>query len=248
MQLMTREKTLDEQQMMWASLTHVETVETVAFVTNYAAEHLRVYEDLPLHISGIQATREVGKQWRRYLPWLHGIQGSNEIAVELLDYYFKTRVRGLKFTQYGRKQKLMYDICKRICMPIRNERPVIVAFGAGMFSSTSRGHCPRPVKGVRTALERRRGVEVVDVNEDYPSQLCSECHQKVNPMYSENSREAIYSVRRCVTANCQHTLWNRDTNAARNIMHIFLHELTHGERPEVFTRAYQQRLRSAHTA
>ena len=114
-----------------------------------------------------------------------------------------------------------------------------------MFSSCSKGHCPGPVKGVRTALRRRRGVEVVNVNEDYSSQLCSECHQKVEPMYGESGGEAIHSVRRCVTANCQRTLWNRDINAALNILHIFLYEAFYGERPEVFSRTYQTRLRSA---
>ena len=84
-----------------------------------------------------------------------------------------------------------------------------------------------------------------DVNEDYSSQLCSECHQKVEPMYGENSCGAIHGVRRCVTANCQRTLWNRDTNAALNILHIFLHEVLHGIGPVVFSRTYQVRLRSA---
>ena len=60
-----------------------------------------------------------------------------------------------------------------------------------MFSSTSKGHCPGPVKGVRVAL-RRRKVEVYVVNEDYTSQLCSECHQKLEPMYGEKKCKAIY--------------------------------------------------------
>ena len=57
------------------------------------------------------------------------------------------------------------------------------------------------MKGVRKAL-RRRGVEVYDVNEDYTSQLCNCCHNKVVPMYSEGSRYAIHSVRRCLTPTC----------------------------------------------
>eukprot|EP00835_Amoeboradix_gromovi_P000901 NODE_34_length_31639_cov_0.254375.p7 type:complete len:345 gc:universal NODE_34_length_31639_cov_0.254375:12141-11107(-) len=159
---------------------------------------------------------------------------------------FRSRVRCLKFKQFGRKQKVMHDICQRICQPLNedDEREVVVAFGAGMFSSSSKGHCPGPVKGVRTAL-RRSGVEVGDVNEDYSSQLCSECHHKVEPMYGESGGEAIHSVRRCKTTNCPRTLWNRDINAALNILHIFLHETLHGKRPVVFTRTYQTRLRSA---
>ena len=159
---------------------------------------------------------------------------------------FRNRVRCLKFTQFGRKQKVMHDICQRICRPVNKDdtRAVVVAFGAGMFSSCSKGHCPGPVKGVRRAL-RSRGVEVSDVNEDYTSQLCSACHQKVEPMYGENGGKAIHSVRRCKTTNCPRTPWNRDINAALNILHIFIHETLHSARPVVFTRTYQSRLRSA---
>ena len=171
------------------------------------------------------------------------------ILDDVLQHNFKSKVRGLKFTQFGRKQKVMHDICKRICTSpdVDDKRNVVVAFGNGMFSSTSKGHCPGPVKGVIAAL-RRRKVEVYVVNEDYTSQLCSQCHEMLEPMYREKKCKAIYSVRRCVTANCPRTLWNRDTNAARNILfllHIFLHETLHGSRLEVFCRRYQSRLRSA---
>ena len=167
------------------------------------------------------------------------------IIDSVLEHSFRSRVRCLKFTQFGRKQKVMHDICERICTSEDDDRQVVVAFGAGMFSSCSKGHCPGPVKGVRTALRRRRGVAVVNVNEDYSSQLCSECYQKLEPMYGESGGEAIHSVRRCVTANCPRTLWNRDINAALNILHIFLYEASYGERPKVFSRTYQTRLRSA---
>ena len=119
-----------------------------------------------------------------------------KIVDKVLEHNFRSRVRCLKFTQFGRKQKVMHDICERICAPTdtEDERRVVVAFGAGIFSSSSKGHCPGPVKGVRTALRRRRGVEVYDVNKDYSSQLCSECHKKVEPMYGENSCGSIHSV------------------------------------------------------
>ena len=169
-----------------------------------------------------------------------------KIINAVLAHNFRNRVRCLKFTQFGRKQKVMHDICQRICQPVNedDDRAVVVAFGAGMFSSSSKGHCPGPVKGVRRAL-RSRGVEVSDVNEDYTSQLCSTCHQKIEPMYGESGGEAIHSVRRCKSTNCPRTLWNRDVNAALNILHIFLHETFHSARPVVFTRTYQTRLRSA---
>ena len=111
---------------------------------------------------------------------------------------------------------------------------MVVAFGAGMFSSCSRGHAPGPVKGVRRAL-RERGVELYDVNEDYTSQLCNCCHGKVVPMYSEDGGMAIHGVRRCLSATCMRKTLNSDVNAALNILYIFTVETLHGERPRAFT-------------
>jgi hypothetical protein len=75
------------------------------------------------------------------------------------------RVRGLRFTQYGLKQKVMHDICERIITcnsDPKDTRPVVVAFGAGAFSASSGGQCSGPVKGVRRALQQKR-VEMYDV-------------------------------------------------------------------------------------
>jgi hypothetical protein len=165
-----------------------------------------------------------------------------KILDRLLQLNGMRRVRGLRFSQHCLRQRVMYDICQRITASadVPDKRPVVVAFGAGMFSSCSRGHCPGPVKEVRKAL-RRRGVEVYDVNEDYTSQLCNCCHNKVVPMYSEGGGYAIHSVRRCTTATCKLMTLNRDLNAALNILYIFMEETLHGSRPEVFTRRYQLR-------
>ena len=159
------------------------------------------------------------------------------------------RVRSMRFSQHCLRQRVMYDISQRITSSAdpSDNRPVVVAFGAGMFSSCSRGHCPGPVKEVRKAL-KRRGVEVYDVNEDYSSQLCNCCHTKVVPMYSEGGGMAIHSVRRCLSATCMRKTMNRDLNAALNILYIFTHEALHGNRPEVFTRRYQTELARAAAA
>ena len=156
-----------------------------------------------------------------------------------------SRVRGLRFSQHCRRQRVMYDICERITAPAgKDDRPVVVAFGAGMFSSCSGGHAPGPVKGVRRAL-RERGVEMYDVNEDYTSQLCNCCHSKVVPMYSQGGGKAIHGVRRCISATCMRKTLNRDANAALNILYVFTEETLHGQRPQVFTRRYQSDLARA---
>jgi transposase len=100
------------------------------------------------------------------------------------------------------------------------------------------------VKGVRSALRRRR-VETYDVNEDYTSQLCNCCHSKLVPMYSQGGGMAIHGVRRCISATCMRKTLNRDTNAALNILYIFMAETLQHERPQVFTRIYQSDLARA---
>jgi hypothetical protein len=164
-----------------------------------------------------------------------------KILERVLQLNGRRRVRSLRFSQHCLRQRVMYDICKRITEGCEgDERRPVAAFGAGMFSSSGKGHAPGPVKEVRKAL-RRRGVEVYDVNEDYTSQLCHCCHNKVVPMYSEGGEFAIHGVRRCLSATCMRKTLNRDINASLNILYIFFAETLHGARPEVFTRRYQLR-------
>lgn len=58
------------------------------------------------------------------------------------------RVRSLRFSQHCLSQRVMHDICNRILASDdpTDDRLVVVAFGAAMFSSCSRGHAPGPVK------------------------------------------------------------------------------------------------------
>ena len=68
-----------------------------------------------------------------------------KILDRLLQLNGRRRVRSLRFSQHGLRQRVMYNICQRITAPVgEDEHPVVVAFGAGMFSSCSRGHYPGP--------------------------------------------------------------------------------------------------------
>ena len=55
-----------------------------------------------------------------------------KIIDAVMAHNFRNRVRCLKFTQFGRKQKVMHDICQRICRPVNKDdtRAVVVAFAA----------------------------------------------------------------------------------------------------------------------
>jgi len=99
-------------------------------------------------------------------------------------------------------------------------------------------------------------VKVVITSEDYSSQKCCHCHQPLdgkklekNEIIKRKEREAnfarqgrhpkrilsgLYAVRMC-NHGCGIT-WNRDENAAWNILSIFLYQMYHhGDLPEAFT-------------
>jgi len=158
---------------------------------------------------------------------------------QVLELNSKRRVREMRFTQYGKKQKVMHDICERVLRGggfENDERRVTIAYGNATF--TTRGSLPGPVEAVRRELQRR-GEDIHPVNEDYTSKLCSSCHQRLEPMLDEEGR-AIHAVRRCNFSECERRVWHRDVNACLNIMYVFIYEWNRGFRPGVFTRAFQQ--------
>ncbi|CAM9559123.1 unnamed protein product [Laminaria digitata] len=165
------------------------------------------------------------------------------------------RIRANRFRQFCRRKRVLGGICDRIIRPPQfesDERDVVVAYGDGTF--VSRGRFPGPVKTLRREIEKRVGggegpvgVSYRAVNEDYTSQLCSECKEVLEPML-DKEHKPIHAVRRCPTTSCVRRLWNRDVNACRNIYAIFVHENSNqGSRPEKFTRAYQRAQRAAVT-
>ena len=176
----------------------------------------------------------------------HHIIALFKILDDVLHHNCAWRVRALRFTQYGCRQKVMHDICNRLetaGTDADDDRRVVIAYGAGSFSPSSKGHCPGPVKAVYRQLKRRGMAEVYKEGEAYSSQLCSCCHHKLVPMYGQGDSGAIHAVRRCLNTECWRTVWHRDRNAAQNIRHTFLHTCYYGSRPLVFTRAFQMRRR-----
>ena len=161
-----------------------------------------------------------------------------EVLDRVLELNSRRRVREQRFRQYGMKQKAMHDICERIVSGggfAEDDRPTTIAYGNATF--TTRGRFPGPVKAVRRHLQRR-GEDLHLVDEDYTSKLCSDCHEALEPMRDGNGR-AIHAVRRCTNSDCERMVWHRDVNACLNILYVFLYQITHGERPYQFTRAFQ---------
>ena len=155
------------------------------------------------------------------------------------------RVKRLAFTTYTKGQRALSDLTFLLS---GGDPSTVVAFGAGTFSPTSKGHAPGPVKKLRRELSSICRVRAT--NEDYTSQACSRCGHKsklVGPRRKEEAKEGgagsggergvrseIHGVRVC--SNCRMT-WNRDVNAALNMRAVHAHMNAHdGERPARFRR------------
>jgi hypothetical protein len=188
----------------------------------------------------------------RVIDLMKHIKYLARLIPSIVTHYSKRRMREIAFTQHGHQQKAMEEICRCVTHggngAFKNDpRPVVVAFGSALFKV--KGHRVAPTKGIRNKL-LRDGVQIYLVNEDYTSQLCSTCNEKLIPMRSKGGTRALHAIRRCTTAACKSHVWNRDVNASRNIMHVFRNEMAAKKphRPEKFTRAFQIAKNEAATA
>jgi hypothetical protein len=104
-----------------------------------------------------------------------------------------------------------------------------------------KGHPSAPVKGFARALQKR--VTVVPMDEYKTSKLCSLCHHSLEkarllPTNDDGEFELRKNrnVLRCATSACRANFWNRDVNAARNILELLATRLMDLGRIAVFAR------------
>ena len=92
----------------------------------------------------------------------------------LHDFFGAPRFRNLAFSNYVGKQKALSKLCRRIIGKIKDwfHADVVVAFGGGRFSSSSRGHASGPIKQLFHQLKRRCITKYV--SEFRTSQVCAE--------------------------------------------------------------------------
>jgi hypothetical protein len=113
------------------------------------------------------------------------------------------------------------------------------------FNMRTRGYKPSPSKHRRiTSRFIKLGGLVVNVNEHNTSQVCSSCFQdtklcavgsRQDPFVTRPESVAkAHFVRRCTNSTCR-TIWNRDINAACNMVYLALHKVYCLDRPEVFS-------------
>ena len=75
----------------------------------------------------------------------------------LHQFFGAPRFRAVKFAGYVGKQQALSKLCRRILGKPKDwfHPDVVVAFGAGRFSSSSRGHASGPIKQLHRQLRRR---------------------------------------------------------------------------------------------
>lgn len=154
-----------------------------------------------------------------------------------------TRERRLDFAAHMDTSSALDMICQRLLsMRSSKDKRLVIAFGAAVFNKSKGGRCP-PTKKLKHRLKHRWKEEciVIEVNEHCTSKYCSNPSCKEAPELTQaqcQNATSIYSLKAC--SACQ-TIWNRDCNAARNILHVFLHmQDNQGARPFPFN--YPSRL------
>ena len=95
-----------------------------------------------------------------------------------------------------------------------------------------------PVMSTTWVKHLMRCTMVVMVNEFRTSKLCCGCHEVMH------QQKNCFRVKRCLNSDCSRGFWNRDVNAAINILNLFLWAVrgncncsaSSNSRPEAFRR------------
>jgi hypothetical protein len=167
----------------------------------------------------------------------------------VLTFEAQRRVKKLRFDRAGSRRRALDLVANRLIPPLPEEddddeggggggpqaapppKGTLFVVGRGKFSVEVRDHLRRV----------RRDVVFVSIDEFRSSMLCSRCHSVLKPMIARSTStllqhyEPVYSVRVC--PNCSHRMWNRDVNAAINLLKIFEYAHSHGGvAPDAFRR------------
>ena len=173
----------------------------------------------------------------------------------LLVHRMQRQYRKLRFLRHIFKQKAVKEIVDMIVCPDPN---VLTLVGFGNWSGGSRSPISRqhagPIQMIKDKIGKRPNAAIKPVDEYKTSQLDSNNLVKLVNMRAttikkmrdgskvERLNNKVHKVLHCKpSADCKHlackeTTWNRDVNASRNILTLFLYELNGLARPAAFCR------------
>ncbi|KAA6418449.1 MAG: hypothetical protein FRX49_11609 [Trebouxia sp. A1-2] len=181
------------------------------------------------------------KVWSTDQFMLH-IKHRLQHAPEAIAHFGDRRHRQLRWSTYIKRQQAYAAVCKAIS---NGSRDTVVAYGDASFSSSCcKGNPSTPTVSLRRQLGGR--CRVYDTDEFRTSKLCCACRTPMKGMplpVTERGRKdhgpESYSVRLCRNTECRRILWNRDVNAAINILHLFLDWVEGRPKPPEFCRTGQ---------
>lgn len=150
-------------------------------------------------------------------------------------FYGSVRWRNERFKSYGKSLAAMEAVLARVAP---KGVVTVAAFGAAGFSHALRGNPASPYGRIEKGLRKREDCYVVKIGECNTSQKASCCHRQLQPVKGERVIRGvlrrgieIYGIKVC--KHCV-TTWDRDLNAARNILAIFLALRGGRPRPQAF--------------
>ncbi|TMW56830.1 hypothetical protein Poli38472_006840 [Pythium oligandrum] len=192
----------------------------------------------------------------RYKVYLERLQYFWSHADFLLDFCWEKPFLKWKFFN-KRHARIAVDALAARIVPDPS-RQTCIAYGNWSRRDGIKGHASSPVKGLKQALAKRAKVVILD--EFKTSKLCSTCHCELSPVSylvepdldkrrkrrgrvisrshsSERKETKCHAVLQCEEKKCESSYWNRDVNAAINIVNLLKYEIRHSTRIPAFARA-----------
>lgn len=171
------------------------------------------------------------------------IKQKNIMNIALQAFYEKNIYRKLKLSSFINRKRSESKMLNNFYKLYGNPEETIIGFGD--FEQYQHRKFKEPVKGKGfRSLFRKAGYKVYLVDEFRTSCRCSNCESDdgicktfrecENPRPWRNGRILRHGLVKCKTCS---GLWNRDTNASRNILKITLDEINRLGRPEYLKRS-----------
>jgi hypothetical protein len=177
----------------------------------------------------------------------------------MMDHYGAGRYKNTRMSRRIGAARQLTAMCRELVGEGKDKASVIIGFGDWSATTHHRTSTPGPARRFRRELARY--ATVVDVDESYTSKTCSCCHQqRLENMRCRSlctvrakkvktatgwSREVrtkevrtvkVHGVLHCTNSDCQGKTWDRDLNAARNILEITMCRLLGWPRPRWFAK------------
>jgi len=122
-----------------------------------------------------------------------------------------------RMRKFVKRQSALETVVARFCgtaNKVDQKENVVIALGDADLRGNMRG--VPPVMSTTWVKHLLRCTEVVMVNEFRTSKLCCGCHEVMH------QQKNCFRVKHCLNSDCSRGFWNRDVNAAINILNLFL--------------------------